>query len=131
MFNDVELVSQVSDVALGPHVDNYSIKHIMSKQRVWLVIYNLSELGRLTYNAKIRSLIKFLLIQYSTCNVYHFVNTLYVYIWSFMINTYIPVSESLIDLQVQVHVCLTKTNYKYWYYQYIGSFEIGNLFYIA
>ena len=119
----------VSDVAHGPRVDNYSIKHIMSKQRVWLVIHNLSELGRLTYNAKIRSLIKFLLIQYSTCNVYHFVNTLYVYIWSFMINTYIPVSELLIDLQVQVG--LTKTNYNYRFYQYIGSFEIGNLFYIA
>ena len=52
---------------------------------------------------------------------------LYMYIWSFMINTYIPVSVLIIDL----HVHITKTNCKYWYYQCIGSFEKGNLFYIA
>ena len=92
----------VSDVAHGPRVDNYSIKHIMSKQRVWLVIHNFSELGRLANNAKIRSSLKFLLILYSTCNLYHFVNTLFMYIWSFMINTYIPVSESLIYMYMLV-----------------------------
>ena len=64
---------------------------------------------------------------YLTCNLYHFVNTLYMYIWSFMINTYIPVSVLIIDL----HVHITKTNCKYWFYQCIGSFEKGNLFYIA
>ena len=44
-----------------------------------------------------------------------------------MINTYIPVSVLIIDL----HVHITKNNCKYWYYQSIGSFEKGNLFYIA
>ena len=83
----------MSDVAHGPRVANYSIKHIMSKQRVWFAIHNFSELGIQANNATIRTSIKFLLLQYSTCNLYHFLNTLYMYILSFMINTYIPVSD--------------------------------------
>ena len=44
--------------------DNYIIKYIMSKQDLLLEILNFSELKSLANNAKIRSWLKFLLIQY-------------------------------------------------------------------
>ena len=47
---------------------NYIIKHIMSKQDVLLAIRNFRGLKSLSYNAKIRTSLKFLLIQY----IYHF-----------------------------------------------------------
>ena len=62
VFTKILSIKFKRDLILVIHDNNIIIKYIMSKGDVLLVIHNFSELKSLVDNAKIRSLLKLLLV---------------------------------------------------------------------